>query len=817
MARGFLQGGVVDALLQDLRTALRGMRATPWFTLAVVATLTLAIGANTLIFSVVDSVLLNPLRFRSPDGLVAITALKPRPNAVAPNAVSPPDFVDWKAQVHRLGALASFAVGTVNMTGVAEPVRLKSAAVSANWFSLLGIAVARGRAFVPDDDRAPPTKVVILSDAFWRSRFNADTTVIGRTVDMDGLPQTIIGIAPPEMKYPDDPDIWLPSPWRPELLQESARSWHYLRVIGRIAPGTTFAGAQEEFETVTERLRQQHMDADAQFQYRLTPLRDSLVGASRNALLVLFGAVGCVLLIACANAANLLLVRASGRTSEMGVRIALGASPERIVRALLTESVLLSLLGAAGGIMVASFGIRFLVAAHPGNLPRLDEVTLSLRVLAFTIVVATVTGLLFGLAPALYGASADVTRGMTVQRRSSRWRSGLVIAETAVAVLLLIGAGLLTRTFASLMTIDPGFVPEHVVRFDTFLPDASYILWTKQRAFADNVVRDLQNLPGTVNAGAAYGVPFSLEGQRSLFHIVGRPDDRAHRQGVYIQIATPGYFATMGIPVKKGRTFAETDRPGGHQVLIVNEALANQYFPGEDPVGKRLTVEMASDTDGHNDTVSLRGEIVGVVGDTRVKDLTVRSGPALYAPEDQFPSNYLTFVVRTRSDPATVLRAARQAVAAVDPTVPIFATGLLADDLRKSLAAPRLSASVVAAFAIVALALAVIGMYGVLAYTVRERRRELGIRIALGAREGQVVGMVVGQGLRLAAAGLCLGLGLALLGGHVLASLLYGVSPNDPPTFEAVSVGLMLVAVLASWLPARRAAVVDPVIAMRPE
>src|SRR5579862_1699023 len=434
----------MDALLQDLRTALRGLRSTPWFTAAVAATLAIAIGANTLIFSVVNGVLLNPLAFRSPERLVAVAALNPHSDAV-----SAPDFRDWRTDVHRLSDLAAYDENNVNMTGRAEPVRLRAAIVSANWFSMLGVRVEQGKAFVPEDDQVYPAKVVILSDAAWRSRFGADPSIVGQTLDLDGKPSTVIGIAPPGFTYPSDPDVWLPLAFSPQDLTEDARGAHFLSVIGRLANGATFSGAREEFVTVTERLRSQHMEADAAHRFTLAPLQESIVGASRQALLILFGAVGCVLLIACANVANLLLVRSTGRSAEMGVRVALGASRQRIIRQLLTESVLLALLGAALGVLIAEGGVRLLVTTHLGNLPRLDEVTLSTRVLLFTLATATITGILFGAAPALQTANIELVdalksgmRGASAQRRSKRLRSGLVVAETALAVLLLIGAGL---------------------------------------------------------------------------------------------------------------------------------------------------------------------------------------------------------------------------------------------------------------------------------------------------------------------------------------------------------------------------------------
>ena len=810
----------MDALLQDLRTALRGLRSTPWFTAAVAATLAIAIGANTLIFSVVNGVLLNPLAFRSPEGLVAVVATNPHANAV-----SAPDFRDWRTEVRRLSEIAAYDENDVNLTGRAEPVRLKAAIVSANWFSMLGVRLEQGRAFAPEDDQVYPAKVVILSDALWRSRFGTDPSLLGKTLDLDGKPFAVIGIAPPGLRFPGDPDVWMPLAFSPKDLTEDARGAHFLAVIGRLASGATFSGARQEFVTVTERLRAQHMESDASHRYSLAPLQENIVGSSRQALLILFGAVGCVLLIACANVANLMLVRATGRSAEMGVRVALGASRQRIIRQLLTESVLLAFLGAALGVLIAEGGIRLLVTMHPGNLPRLDEVTLSTRVLLFTLVTATITGILFGAAPALQTANIELVdalksglRGASAQRRSKRVRSGLVVAETALAVLLLIGAGLLTKSFVRTMAVDPGFVPEHLVKFNVTLPDQQYATFARLRGFTHGVIGNLDRLPGTVAAAAAFGVPFGEVGARSTFHIEGTPPDApGQKPSGYIQVVSPAYFVAMGIPVKHGRAFTDADHSAGHRVAVINEALAKQYFPGEDPIGKSITVEWSQDSTGHQDTTAMGGEIVGVVGDTKVRDLKAAATPTVYAAYDQMSINFVTFVVRTTATSSTVLRAAPQAVAQVDPTIPIFAASTFADAVSKSVAAPRLYATVVGAFAVVALILAVIGIYGVLAYTVRERRRELGIRVALGAREGQVVSMVVGQGVRLAAAGLVLGFAVALMGGRVLATLLYGVRPDDPPTYEAVSVGLILVAALASWLPARRAAVIDPVIAMRPE
>jgi putative ABC transport system permease protein len=807
--------------IEDVRTAGRSLRATPGFTLAVTATLAIAIGANTLIFSVVNGLLLNPLAFRAPADLVGVV----EPGGALPS-ISVPDFMDWRTQIHGIRELAAYNRGTFNMTGGAEPVRLQAALVSANWFATLGVGVERGRAFALGEDRSGAAHVVILSDAFWRARFGAEPSTVGRTLDLDGTPYTVIGIAPPQFTFPLKPDVWVPDALPEWALSPDARGGHFLKAIGRLAPGTTFTAAREEFAAVTERIREQYLDVD-NFRYAIEPLQKQIVGDARPALLVLLGAVGCVLLIACANVANLLLVRATSRAGELGIRIALGASAGRIVRHLLAESLVLALLGAGCGVVLASVGIRLLVAAHPGDLPRLEEVTLSVPVLLFTLGLATSAGILFGLVPALQAASPDLIaslksgiHGASTERKTSRLRGALVIAETALAVLLLLGAGLLSRSFVRLLAIDPGFLPQQVVRFSVALPDAQYKTWAQIRGFTHGVVGRMEELPGTVAAAVGFGVPFGDSHARAIFHIDGRPPDLpGHQTAALVRMVTPRFFAALGIRLVKGRVFTDGDRPGGHQVLVVNEAMVRQHFPGQDPIGQRIDVTGWSDDSTGHDPVKLDGEIVGVVGDTKSEDLTADALPAVYAPFDQMSQRSLTFIVRSTADPSTVLRAARSTVASTDPTIPLFHTGSFIDALRESesLSRPRLYASVVGTFALVSLALAVIGIYGVLAYSVRERRRELGIRVALGARYGQVVGTVVGHGVRLAVAGLGVGFAIALVGGRVLSSLLYGVSPLDPPTYEAVFVGLIAVAALASWVPARRAAVIDPVIAMRAE
>jgi putative ABC transport system permease protein len=809
----------MDTLLQDARAAARSLVQSPWFSITVVVTLAIAIGANTLVFSVVDGVLLGRLPFGAADRLVAITSTS-EPAGDGSTVVSAPDFTDWRVQVHRLDGLAAYAQETANLTEASGPARVSAADVSANWFKLLGVPMQLGRGFATGEDAATAPHVVIVSDGFWRSHLGADRSVTGRLIKLDGRPYTVIGVAPPRFTFPGRPDVWLPLVIPPEML--ARRGDHYLAVIGRVASGATFAGARDELVTVTERLRSQYMDADAPWHYSLVPLGDQMVKDARTALLVLLAAVGCVLLIACANVANFVLVRTSGRASELGVRMALGAPRRRIVRQLVTESLLLALAGAAGGVALAYGGIHLLVAIRPGNLPRLDDVSLSRRVLLFTSVIAVSAGVLSGFAPALAASAPDIiqslksgTRGLG-HRRTGRMRRVLVIAENALAVMLLVGAGLLTRSFLRLVTVDPGFRAEEVVRLSVSLPDNGYGTWEKIAGLTQGVVGRLQRLPGTAAAAAGYGVPFGQEGiSQTVFTVAGRPPDPPeHRMSAILQIVTPDFFRTLRIPVRKGRAFTDGDRAGGHLVVVVNEALVRKYFPGEDPVGHRIAIPWG--TAAGRDTV-MGGDIVGVVGDTKTTDLTTPADPVVYAAFDQQPADPITFIVRSAADPSTVVAAAKQAVAEADPLLPVYDARPFAASVLESVSRPQLYAGVVGAFAVVALVLAVLGIYGVVAYTVRDRRRELGIRMALGAREGQVIGLVVSQGVRLAVIGLAIGFAGALLGGRLLSAMLFGVSADDLTTYEIVFVALMAVSVMAAWLPARRAATIDPVIAMRPE
>jgi putative ABC transport system permease protein len=811
----------MDSILHDLRAALRRLPKAPWFALGVVAILAIAIGANTLIFSVADAVLLKSLPYGNASRLAGVVAATPH----GTNGVSLPDLIDWRHQSHRIDGYASYVLSPATMTGRGAPERLNAAIVSANWFSLLGVAPGVGQVFNPSDDRPEAGRAIILSDAIWRTRFAADQSLVGQTLVLDGEAFTIIGIAPPGFTYPGTPDLWVPEILTSADYAPDLRHRHLRTVVARVATGATLDAAREEFRTVTNRLRQQYPQDEADVSYALEPLAVAIAGSARPALLVLFGAVGCVLLIACANVTNLLLVRATGRATEIALKIAIGAGRRRVIQELLAESVVLAMSGAVLGVILADIGIHMVVGAQAGGLPRLDEVALNGRTLMFSAAIALVTGALFGIGPAIHASRADLgeslksaTRGSSGHRLSGRVRGGLVVGETALAVVLLVGAGLLTRSFIHLMDVDLGFRPTQVVAFDVNFYTPQYADWARVREFVHAVKARVLAIPGSQRVAYGFGVPFAGYPDSPVnIEIQGRPVARDQQLTATTEPISAGYFATLGVPIKEGREFTDDDRSDGRRVLVINETAAHRFFPQGDAIGHHITIDVMADSTGKGDSVQLGGDIVGVVGDTKFADPTAPALAQIFQPHEQVSRAFITFVVRTTADPASVIAASARAVSALDGTVPIFHARALTTDVAASVARPRLYTMVVATFAAVSLALAVIGIYGVLAYAVRERRRELGIRLALGARGDQLVGLVVLHGLRLAGIGLAIGCVMALIGGRLLTSLLFGVHPNDLMTYAIVCGALLCVAALASWLPARGAAAIDPIIAMRAE
>ncbi|MEP6494688.1 MAG: ABC transporter permease [bacterium] len=804
----------IETLLADLRYGLRALRRSPAFTGVAAITLALGVGANTAIFSVVNGVVLRPLPYPEPDRLVSVTSTR----AGQAMAVSARDFMDWRDQAKTLSGLSAGVVSTTILTGSGEPERLSQARVSANAFDVLSMRPLLGRAFLPREDDASAPRVVMLSEGLWRRRFGGDSSIVGRMLLFDGFPTKVIGIAPSGVRWPDVADVWMTTRFTQRDLAQSARGARWLSVVGRVAPNTPIGVASAEMDGIAGRLAQLDPTHNTGIGTRITPLLATLVGDVRRPLLVLLGAVGFVLLIACANVASLTLARVATRDAELAVRTALGAGRGRIARQILTESLMLAVAGGALGLGLAFVGIKALVAIAPADLPRLDDVALDARVLGFTFVLTLITGAVFGLVPALQGATVDLHdrlrsagRGTFGRKGSARSRRVLVVAEMALAIVLLTGAGLLLRSFALLRDVDPGFRAAQVVTFGVTLPpDARYAGAEQQRQFTAALLDGIARAPGVSGAATSFGLPLSGDNFGFTFDVVGR----AHASGdneprAQARVATREYFAAMGIPLVRGRLFDASDRDGARQVLVISREVARRYFSNEDPIGKYLQTGwgIAGKRFG--------GEVIGIVGDVRQFALDRDRAAHIYMSYEQWPLNEYDVVVRSTSAPAAVFNAARSVLKRLDPQIPMNGARPLADIVDRSLGQRRFYVTLLAAFAAVAMLLALVGIYGVVAYGVQQRRREIGIRLALGASYGRVVGMVLSEGLYLVASGVVLGLAGALAITRLLDALLFQVSARDPLTFAVAPALLTAAAVLACLLPARSAARQNPVDTIR--
>ncbi len=805
----------VRDLRQDISYAWRRLRRTPGFTAIAVLTLALGIGANSAIFGVVNAVLLRPLPYAHPEELFRIQPSKKEKG----QAFSVPDFTDVRARTRLARGLAAIDEGDVNLSGDGiEPERLGAGWVSADFFQILGVQPVAGRLLVRGDDRETEERVAVLGEATWHQRFGSDPRVIGRRVTLSGRPYTVVGVAP-RIEYPADFDIWLPLVFAPEDLSEVNRGSHHLDVVGRVRPHVALSRMQEELTAIAHGLTAEHPDADHDFAMRVQPLGEYLVGDLRMPLLVLLGAVGFVLLIVCANLANLFLVRATARGTELAIRAAMGATRSRVLRQLLAESLVIAAMGGVAGLLVASWGTELLVRLAPAGVPRLSEVSVDGRVLAFTAVVALATGLFFGVLPALRATPVDIARtlrggirGARTDPHARRLRDGIVVAELALAGLLLIGGGLLLRSFAQLMDVDPGYRPEHVLTFRVNTPERTYDTFAKRAAFVDALEEQLRAMRGVTASGLAMGVPMDGMEYRLTFQIEGTPKVGAAEQpATTVRVASPGFFRTLGIRVLRGHLYSDNDRLGTRRVVVVSHTLAQRYFPDGDALGKVI------DLGWTEDTITLGGEIIGIVDDVKDHGLRSDAVPMTYLPLHQAPMGHLTAVLRTASDPGAIRDAARRAMHEVDPTIPVYEVRALGDYIAGSTSQSRFYTMLLGTFAAVALLLAGVGLYGVVAYGVTQRVPEIGVRIARGASRRDVTWMVLRQGLSRAAIGVAIGIALAAMLGRVLRGLLFGVSAYDPITFAAVSAVLLAAAVLASWLPARRAASVDPLVAMRAE
>lgn len=805
---------------QDLRFAGRQLAKSPVFTLVAVLTLALGIGATTSIFSVVYGVVLNPLPYPEPDRLIRPYFIDDEGERHGSFSVA--NFLDWKAGSRTIKDASAISGGTFNLTGDGgEPERLPGASVSASHFSVLGVRPLAGRAFAPGEDKEGAPRVAVISEELWRRRFGGSPEMVGRSLTLNGDPHTVVGIIPRGLQLPSSADVWVPLVFPEDMI--SQRGAVYLSVIARLAKGATLEQAEAESDVLGKRLAEQYPDANAGYTgggMTLQTLQEQVVGDTRKPLLILLGAVGFVLLIACSNVANLLLVRAASREGEMVIRTALGARRVRIVRQLLTESVVLALVGGAAGVALAAWALKALVRLAPLGLPRLEEIHLDGTALLFALAISVLTGLLFGLAPALQTSRTDLAAVLREGTRGSKGRGGtrarsvLVVVEMALAVVLLAGAGLLIQSFARIQEISPGFDSKDVVTFNLELPTSQYPDEARVRAFASDLLERMEQIPGVDAAGAtSYGMPFAGSGNFSLsFSVAGRPPAPPGKEdSMAIGIVTPDYFKTLSIPVVRGRSFTPQDRNGAQQVVVINESAVRRFFPGEDPLGQRIDLGWSSDG------VTRGGEVVGIVADFKQDSLEREVEPQLFLSYDQAPLESLAVVVRSNRDPATVGAEAKARLRELDPNLPVYGLQPMEELLSTSTSQARFYTMLLGSFAAVSLMLAAIGIYGVIAYAVRQRTQEIGIRMALGASGERVMRMVVGQGMVLAGVGALAGLLLAFLATRGMQSLLYEVSASDPATYTGVAVVLVLVAAFASWLPARRAARTDPQMVLRGE
>lgn len=805
----------MEALLQDIRYAVRRLAKSPGFALVAILTLALEIGANTAIFSVVNAVLLRSLPFAEPDRLVMLYTAYPQDETRYP--LSPPDFMSYHDDARSFADVVAVNDSRQTLTDEGEPRRVDVGVVSADFFELMGAQPILGRTFRAEENEPGRNTVAVLTHAYWQQQFGADPGVMGNAVTLNGVQREVVGVLPPEFDFPGDRQIYYPLEYTSSFSSTTAegRRGEFLTVIGRLKPGVTMEQADTEVRTISQRLQQEFPETNSEnISLSMVRLQDEMLGEVRTPLLILLGAVSLVLLIACVNVANLLLARATARSGELAVRVALGARRGRLIRQLLTESMLLGLAGGAAGLLLAVWGTQALIAARPEGIPRLDEIGIDGSVVTFTAGVALATGILFGLLPAvqvtrsgLSGSLREGGRGSLAARGADRTRRGLVIAEMALAVMLLIGAGLLIRSFLQLSAVDPGFRTERVVTFDLSLPSSVYEDGAAIRGFYDQLLNRVEALPGVEAVAAASELPLTGFGSIYGFEIENRePPPPGFVQDAAVTRVTPGYLRTLAIPLRNGRVVDERDRADGPEALLVNEAFVRRYFPNEDPLGRRLTF------DGENWV-----EIVGVTGDVPQQGLDQEVRPGIYAPFPQFTTRSMTVVVRTSTDPLALTRTIRAEVDALDPNLPVERFRTAGQIVSESVAQPRFYTMLLAVFAGVALVLAAIGIYGVISYAVAQQTREIGVRVALGAEARDVVGLVLKRALLLSVVGVGVGIGGALLLTRLLDTLLYNTATTDPLTYLAVAVTLLGVALLASYLPARRAARVDPMIALRGE
>ncbi|MGB7923252.1 MAG: ABC transporter permease [Pyrinomonadaceae bacterium] len=822
----------MQTLWQDLRYATRLLLKMPGFTFVAVLTLALGIGANTAIFSVVYAVLLRPLPFDHPEQLVRITGELRQMNL--PDAgMSGPELFDFRDRSGLFSDISGLYPINANLTEVDQPERVEALLVDVNYFSLLGARAQVGRVFQKEDYSTGIAEVAVISDGVWRRRYGAGQDVLGKKFRLDNDLYTIVGVMPAGFRHPGrsiqtDVEVWVPAGWTGTPFNNPPRGAYMLQgALARLKPGVTLEQAQARMNELGQELRKEYPNDypdKAGWSPRVIGLHDDLVGNVRPALLMLLAAVGFVLLIACANVANLLLARASARRREIAIRRALGAGRLRLIRQLVTESVVLSLLGGVLGLLIAVWGVDLLVKFSPANIVQLGAVGVNGSVLIFTLVMSLLTGVVFGLAPAIQASNPDLQETLKDAARSTtggahrnRMRSLLVVSEFALALMLLISAALLIRSFWQLQTVDPGFRSENVLTARLWLPQPNqpetgpYFKHERRAQLYREVLQRVASLPGVQTVGSVSQLPLDDVQFSNTFGIEGRSDATAGDvYSAQMMLASPGYFEALGIPLLKGRLFTDQDDEKTPRVVVINQTLAQRFFPAEDPVGKRIQVR------------NTRGEppwmtIIGVAHDVKAEGLDVENRPQVYFPLQQVSNLSLALVIRTASDPGALTEAVRREVRAVDPDLPVYAIRTMDEVMAKAVSQRRFSMVLLGVFAFIALALSAVGIYGVMAYSVSQRTHEIGVRMALGAQPRDVLRMVITQGLTLIFAGMAVGLVGAFIVTRFLSGLLFNVSPRDPLTFAAITLLLAIVALLACYVPARRATKVDPMVALRYE
>ncbi|MGH9832825.1 MAG: ABC transporter permease [Blastocatellia bacterium] len=810
----------METLWQDLRQGARSLFKQPTFTIVAVIALALGIGANTAIFSVVNAVLLQSLPYRDADRLVTVWEHN-RTRGNAQNVINLGNFFDWKQQNRVFEDMATFFDLTSNLTSGGEPEEIPAQVATPNLFNILGVNPIMGRAFTEDDGKQGAPRVVALSFGLWQRRFGGDPQIIGRKLILNGNEATVVSVMPANFNWHVKAgsmtrkiaEMWAPWQINPANLQRQGR---FAMAVARLKPGVTFEQAQAEMNVIGSQLERSY-DFNANWGVNAVPLRKQFTGEIRLALLVLLGAVGMVLLIACANVANLLLVRAAGRQREIAVRAALGAGRWRIVRQLLTESLLLAGLGGLAGLALAWWGTDLLVSLAPPDLLNLPQVKINAAVLGFTLGISLLTGVIFGLVPAFEATRVNLTESLKEggkniggSTRSHRLRNSLVIAETALALVLLVCAGLLIRSFARLQSVDPGFNANNVLTMKVGLPGRKYDTDQKRISFFREAIAQMQSLPGVESAGAVSFLPFAAPHAGTLVEIEGRPK-LPPGQGLStgVMVSDLNYFRTMQIPLKRGRLFTDQEAAEMRHVVVVNEAFARTNFPGEDPLGKRVVIYMKNDNQPC--------EIIGIVGDSKHMNLDAEVKPMSYWPHPELTYSGMTFVIRTQGEPSAVANAARNVIRTLDPEQPVADVRTMESLIGTSVARSRFNTLLLTIFAVVALLLAGVGIYGVMAYSVAQRTHEIGVRMALGARASDVLRLVVRRGMTLAITGVALGVVASFALTRLMETLLFNVSATDPLTFAGIPLLLVLVALLACLIPARRAAKVDPMVALRYE